>query len=99
MAIIETVTQESFIAAFRRMDRMDGWTENGLRALYSYLENLSDDLGEPIALDVDGLCRKYNEYASAAAAAKEYGLGALDWFRCRRIAVIEFDGGVIVQSF
>lgn len=109
MAIIETVTESSFIDAFRGMDRMDGWTYNGLRALYSYLDDLSDDVGEHIDLDVVALCCEYDEHASALEAAKEYGFepedddedkdeSALDWLR-DQTTIIEFDGGVIVQSF
>ena len=114
MAIIETVTETSFIDAFRRMDRMDGWTYDGLRALYAYLDDLSDDLGEPIELDVIALCCDYCEHASALEAAKEYGYEpdegadeegdeddeelALAWLR-DQTTVIEFDGGVIVQPF
>ena len=73
MAIIETVTASSFIDAFRRMDRMDGWTYDGLRALYDYLDGLSDDTGEPIALDVIALCCDYSEYESATACIKDNG--------------------------
>ena len=110
MAIIETVTETSFIDAFRRMDRLDGWTYNGLRALYAYL---SDDTGEHVELDVIALCCEYDEHASAIEAADEYGCEpdgdddeeeddkeglALAWLR-EHTTVIEFDGGLIVQSF
>ena len=113
MAIIETVTETSFIDAFRRMDRLDGWTYDGLRALYSYLDDLSDDTGAPIELDVIALCCEYDEHANAIEAAEEYGCEpdedddeeeddkeelALAWLR-EHTTVIEFDGGLIVQSF
>ena len=106
MAIIETVTETSFIDAFRRMDRLDGWTYDGLRALYSYLDELSDDTGAPIELDVIALCCDYAEHANALEAAKEYGFepeededeDALAWLQYRTI-VIEFNGGVIFQPF
>ena len=71
--IIETVTACSFIDAFRRMDRMDQFSYDGLRALYDYLEQLSDDVGENIELDVVALCCDYAEYDSALEAAKSYG--------------------------
>ena len=104
MAIIETVTETSFIDAFRRMDRLDGWTYDGLRALYSYLDELSDDTGEPIELDVIALCCDYAEHDNALEAAKEYGYEdedegqALDWLQ-DHTTVIEFNGGLIVQPF
>ena len=111
MAIIETVSASAFIDAFRRMDRLDGWTYDGLRALYDYLDALSEDTGTHIELDVVGLCCDFSEYDSALDAAIEYGFepdegededaweeAALAWLS-QHTAVVAFDGGVIVQSF
>jgi len=40
----------------------DNFTYKGKRALFDYLEQLSEDLGEDIELDTVGLCCEYSEY-------------------------------------
>jgi hypothetical protein len=59
MPIVQTVDYADFSAAFRRYERRDQF-EN-LRWLYDYLEKLSDDLGQPVELDVIALCCEYSE--------------------------------------
>ena len=40
----------------------DNFTYKGKRALFDYLEQLSEDLGEDIELDTVALCCEYSEY-------------------------------------
>jgi len=40
----------------------DNFTYKGKRALFDYLELLSEDMGEDIDLDTVGLCCDYTEY-------------------------------------
>lgn len=79
-----TVSEHDFLEAFRRMDRMSGWTRAGLQALFDYLEQLEQDTGEELELDVIAICCDYTEYDSAAEAAEEFG-----W---ERPAIDEDDG-------
>lgn len=72
----ESVTESGFIDAFRRMDRMDGWSYPGLRALYEYLEQYEEDTGTQIELDVVSLCCDFSEYSTALEAAEEFGFKA-----------------------
>lgn len=77
MAIVQTASFYDFQEAFRRMDRQSQYTYAGLRGLFDYLEQLSDDIGEPIELDVIALCCDYNE-DSFLAVARNYDIDLSD---------------------
>lgn len=62
MPIVQTVTMHQFRQAFVDAGRKDQFSYKGLELLYDYLENLSEDIGEDIELDVIGLCCDYTEY-------------------------------------
>ena len=61
MAIVQTIDLYQFREAFRAYNRMDNFSYEGLEVLFDYLDNLSDDIGEPIELDVIALCCEYYE--------------------------------------
>lgn len=59
--LVLTVTESLFTDMFRKYNRLDNFTYEGLSELYEHLVNLSDDIGEPIELDVISLCCDYYE--------------------------------------
>ena len=62
MAIVQSINSVSqFREAFRLAGRMDQFSYEGLEVLFDYLDNLSEDIGEPIELDVIALCCDYYE--------------------------------------
>ena len=62
MAIVQSINSVyQFREAFRLAGRMDQFSYEGLEVLFDYLENLSEDIGEPIDLDVIALCCEYYE--------------------------------------
>lgn len=62
MAIIQSINSVyQFREAFRLAGRMDQFSYEGLEILFDYLENLSEDIEEPIELDVVALCCEYYE--------------------------------------
>jgi Holliday junction resolvase RusA-like endonuclease len=69
--IIDTINKYSFTEAFRQI-RPDNFSYEGQKALYEYLENLSEDIGTPIELDVIAICCDYSEYESFKAFKKDY---------------------------
>ena len=69
--IIDTVNEYSFTEAFRQI-RPDNFSYEGRKALYKYLEDLSEDIGTPIELDVIAICCDYSEYESFEAFKKDY---------------------------
>jgi translation initiation factor 2 alpha subunit (eIF-2alpha) len=73
-----SVNVHQFRDAFRDCGRQDQFSHAGLGALFDYLEQLGDDLGEEIELDVIAICCDFAEYDSATEAAEEYGLEGED---------------------
>jgi len=71
MAIVQTVYLENFIDEFNRADR-NHFSYEGFRALYDYLEQLSEDMGEPVELDVIDLCCTYSEYENLEEVMENY---------------------------
>ena len=62
MAIVQSINNVyQFREAFRLAGRMDQFSYEGLEVLFDYLDNLSDETGEPIDLDVVALCCDYYE--------------------------------------
>ena len=62
MAIVQSINNVcQFREAFRIAGRMDQFSYEGLEVLFDYLDNLSEDIGEPIELDVVALCCEYYE--------------------------------------
>jgi len=62
MAIVQSINNvHQFRETFRLAGRMDQFSYEGLEVLFDYLDNLSEDTGEPIELDVVALCCEYYE--------------------------------------
>lgn len=62
-----------FSDTFKRSDYKNKFTYQGLIALFDYLEELEDDLGEEIEFDMIALCCEYSEYGSPWEAASNCG--------------------------
>ena len=109
--ITTTINEYSFRDAFHAYGRGDNFKYESLSALYEYQEQLSDDIGEPIELDVIGLCCEFSEVYLQDVVAL-YGLeeydhlkdnneAVLEWLQ-ERTTVIEVDleeGLLIIQEF
>ena len=62
MALVMTIdTAYALQTEFSRYDRSDNFTPEGIRVLFDYLEETSEDFGEDITLDIIGLCCDYSE--------------------------------------
>ena len=60
----KTINYYDFRAEFRAFGREEQFTRQGLKALFDYLEELADDCGIEIELDVIALCCEFVEYDS-----------------------------------
>ena len=60
------------VADALRADEYGGWTYAGARAMAEYLEELEDDTGEELELDVVAIRCDYSEYASLQEWAAGY---------------------------
>ena len=69
--IIDTINEHSFTEAFRQI-RPDNFSYEGQKALYEYLDDLSEDIETPIELDVIAICCEYSEHESFEAFKKDY---------------------------
>lgn len=61
MPIVSNIGFCEFCDAFRDMNRNENFSHQGKRALFDYLEGLSEDTGDDIELDVIALCCDYYE--------------------------------------
>jgi hypothetical protein len=71
--MIQRITLNEFTAAFRAHGRENQFSYEAKKALFEYLEQLEEDTGEQIELDVIGLCCEYEE-ADVDDIIKNYGL-------------------------
>lgn len=71
MSIKKTMSSYDFIDSWP-MSRRDNFSRDALFALYEYLDNLSDDIGEDIEFDPIAFCCDYTEYSSAWKAMEQY---------------------------
>lgn len=93
----ENVNFGRFVDAFRI--RKESFSYKGLEALYDYLIEMEEDTGQETELDVIALCCEYTEYESLGDVQKDYpDIKDLDDLQ-ENTAVIEFDGGIIIQQF
>jgi hypothetical protein len=86
----------------------DSFSYDGLKALYDWLEQLEEDTGEEIELDVITLCYNFSEY-TLEELQTEYGdyageqwediNEAVRWFDDRTVVLPIDDDTVIVQAF
>lgn len=93
-----TIDQYEFRDAFKRMNREDNFSINGLYALFEYLTEYEASTGKEIELDVIALCCEYHE-DSIKNVLKEYKLKSIDDLR-DYTTVIEVDSDTIIyQAF
>tara|TARA_R100000315_G_scaffold48799_1_gene23107 strand:+ start:2566 stop:2883 length:318 start_codon:yes stop_codon:yes gene_type:complete len=63
MIMKETVTVYRFVDAFMQSDTYkNNFSYEGLHALFDYIQQVEDDIGEEFEFDVVGICCDYTEY-------------------------------------
>lgn len=55
------ITETMFKDAFKSANRAENFSHEGLTLLFEHFEQLEEDLGEPIELDVIAICCDYVE--------------------------------------
>lgn len=61
MAIVQTLDKHSFIDAFMQSSRKDQFSYEALEAIFDYLEEYSNETGEPVELDIIAICCDWEE--------------------------------------
>ncbi len=74
----QSVDLRIFRESFRTIRRQNQFSWQGLEALFDYLKELEDDIGDELELDVIALCCDFSEHDSACEAAREYGWSGTD---------------------
>lgn len=77
MAIVQTLSKSSFIDAFTHSSRKDQFSYEALEAIFDYLEDYSDSTGEPVELDIVGICCEWSE-ANWSDIARDYSIDLND---------------------
>ena len=96
--MIKTITFSEFCDSFSDTYR-NNFTYNGKRALFDYLEQYSEDTGNPVELDTVALCCDYSEFADLEEVQAQYpDIKSMEDLQDSTI-VIEFEGGLIIQQF
>ena len=105
----QTIDFYDFRRGFADCRRSTNFSYEGLEALFNYLEELEDGLGESIEFDPIALCCDYTEYDSAKDAMSDFvnieGYGdideedALNWLQNRTCVMECANGHIIIQDF
>ena len=72
--LVKKVYFNDFIEEFKRCGRKNQFSHEGKKALYNYLNELAEDLGEPIELDVIALCSEFSEFKNLEEFKKDYNI-------------------------
>jgi len=70
------ITQNMFINKFKTF-KTHGFSKQGLKALYKYYQELEEDTGQLIRLDVKAICTEWYEHP-IETALKAYGIQTVD---------------------
>jgi len=86
---------------FQSYGRDEQFSRWGFDALYKYLDDLSEDIGEDIQLDVIALCCEWSEYDSIEEACDQYSddIQTLDDLFDHTMVLLLDNGGVVVRDF
>ena len=74
MALKTTLASSDVVHMAGQSGRLDSFGYRGWRVLADYLENVSDNIGEDIEIDIIGICCDYSMAESTAEYVTEYGI-------------------------
>jgi len=96
--MIQQVYKGDFIDSLTS-DEYASFTYSGASALYDYLTDLEEDIGEDIQFDRIAIRCDYSEYKTLDEILNQYdNINTLDELR-DHTTVIEFDNGFIIRNF
>ena len=90
-----------FRLEFLNSSRAEQFSLLALDALFEYLDELSDAIGEDIKVDVIGICCEWSEYDSVEECCAAYGSDYNDLYDLQDVtaAIPLENGGVLVHEF
>ena len=98
--MFQHINEYDFIRAFEQV-RPDNFSRAGLSALYEYFEQLEEDIGNSIELDVIAICCEYSEYESLEEFQEDYGddYQSIDEIEQVTTVISVDDSGFIILQF
>lgn len=99
--LVKKVYFNDFLEEFEKYGREDQFSYKGKKALFDYLNELSEDIGESIELDIIGLCCDFTEYDSLEEFNNyyNYNLDSIDDINHYTIVIPIDESSFIVQDF
>lgn len=73
MPVIQTLSKNSFVDAFKDSSRKDQFTYEALEAIFEYLDEYSIETGEPVEFDPIAICCEWSE-APWEDIARDYSI-------------------------
>ena len=99
--IMQTVNFSMFHDAFKALSP-DNFNYDGLQAMFNYLEDISEDIGEPIELDVIGLCCDWRQM-TLDEIKEQYNIpdhaDVLDWLNDMTIVIRVAEDSYLFRVF
>ena len=77
MAIVQTLSKHSFVEAFKQSTRASQFSYEALEAIFEYMEDYSNDTGEPVEFDIVGICCDWAEM-TWQEVARDYNVDLSD---------------------
>ena len=98
--LYQRLDESYFVERFTECNRESQFSRSGRRALFEYLESLSEDLGDVIEFDCIAICCEYTEYENIAAFNRDYNTEHKSMADIEETQVIDIDGeSFITQQF
>lgn len=96
-----------FVEAFASHERADQFSMEALEALFEFFEELEDETGELVELDVIAICCDFTEYDSPQDCAEDMfldveGMGDADIISLLQehtIVIPLKSGGIVIQNY
>ena len=86
MAILQQHNEDTFIKEFQTY-QANKFSIEGLRALYQWLLDLSNDTETNMFLDVIAICVEYDEYETLEEVLKDYNLESRQELEDRTVVI------------
>ena len=98
--MFQQIDEYDFVKAFEEI-RPNNFSRAGLFALYDYFEQLEEDIGNPIELDVIAICCEYSEYESLEEFQEDYGedYESIEDIESETTVIPVDDSGFIILQF
>ena len=102
--LIKRIYFNDFLDEFEKHGRQDSFSYEGKKALFHYLEEILNSIGEPMELDVIALCYTYSEYESLEQFNNDYGysideISSIDDINYYTVVIPIDDKRFIIQDF